>query len=101
MSQTPYTTLTVKQTRDTLAEILDQVDYLGKRFVVKKFGKVKALIIPVTDEKVASQDEQKRKERLKKALDAAAGMWADRDDMADPVAWVNNIRKPRYELNLD
>jgi len=26
------------------------------------------------------------------------GMWADREDMKDPVAWVREQRKPRYKL---
>jgi len=27
----------------------------------------------------------------------AFGMWADRDDMKDPSAWVRKIRAPRYD----
>lgn len=27
----------------------------------------------------------------------AFGMWADRDDMVDPSAYVENIRKPRFQ----
>ena len=26
----------------------------------------------------------------------AFGMWKDRDDMADPAAWVRALRKPRF-----
>lgn len=26
------------------------------------------------------------------------GMWADREEMADPAEYVRNIRKPRYTL---
>ncbi|MDX9989397.1 hypothetical protein [Thiothrix unzii] len=26
------------------------------------------------------------------------GMWADREEMTDPAAYVRNIRKPRYTL---
>ena len=29
----------------------------------------------------------------------AIGMWADREDMKDPAAWVRKIRKPRYKLH--
>jgi arabinogalactan endo-1,4-beta-galactosidase len=25
------------------------------------------------------------------------GMWADREDMKDPSAWVRKIRAPRYD----
>jgi len=26
----------------------------------------------------------------------ACGMWKDREDMKDPVAYVRNLRRPRY-----
>ena len=26
------------------------------------------------------------------------GMWKDREDMADPAAWVRNLRKPRFTI---
>jgi hypothetical protein len=26
----------------------------------------------------------------------AFGMWADREDMKDPVAWVRELRRPRF-----
>lgn len=26
------------------------------------------------------------------------GMWKGREDMADPVAWVRNLRKPRFTI---
>lgn len=29
--------------------------------------------------------------------DTAVGMWKDREDMADPVAWVRAIRAGRFE----
>jgi hypothetical protein len=27
---------------------------------------------------------------------AFVGMWKDREDMKDPVAYIRNLRKPRY-----
>jgi hypothetical protein len=30
------------------------------------------------------------------AIHAFAGMWKDREDMKDPVAYVRKIRQPRY-----
>jgi hypothetical protein len=30
---------------------------------------------------------------------AMFGMWADREDMKDPVAWVRELRKPRFTFH--
>lgn len=39
--------------------------------------------------------DESRKKTVRVADLAAFGMWADRGDMADPVAYVENLRKPR------
>ena len=49
-------------------------------------GKRRAVIVPWTETK---------KKTVRTADLAAFGMWADRADMADPVAYVENLRKPR------
>ena len=51
--------------------------YRGHRF---------AVIVPL-------EEEEKRK--FKAEDHPAFGMWADREDMADPVAYVEKIRQPR------
>ncbi len=45
-----------------------------------------AVIVPLEDEK---------KGKFKAEDHPAFGMWADREDMADPVAYVEKIRQPR------
>ena len=49
-------------------------------------GKRRAMIVPLAES---------RKKPVRTADLAAFGMWADRDDMTDPVAYVENLRKPR------
>lgn len=51
--------------------------YRGRKF---------AVIIPLEDEK---------HHKVKASELPAFGMWADREDMADPVAYVEKIRQPR------
>lgn len=41
--------ISVKDTRDNLAELLEQVAIANKQFVITKFGKPKARLSPVTD----------------------------------------------------
>lgn len=49
-------------------------------------GKRRAVIVPWSEF---------QKPKVKASDLPAFGMWADRDDMADPVACVREIRKPR------
>ena len=49
-------------------------------------GKRRAVIVPWSE---------MRKPKVKTADLPAFGMWAGRDDMADPVAYVREIRKSR------
>lgn len=50
-------------------------------------GKRRAVIIPWS---------QTEKSKLKTADLAAFGMWSDRPETADPAAYVETIRKPRF-----
>lgn len=49
-------------------------------------GKRRAVIVPWSEF---------QKPKVKASDLPAFGMWADRGDMADPVAYVREIRKPR------
>ena len=49
-------------------------------------GKRRAVIVPLAEA---------RKKPVRVADLPAFGMWAGRDDLADPVAYVENLRKPR------
>ena len=50
-------------------------------------GKRRAMIVPWAKTK---------KTKVKVADLAAFGMWSDRPETADPVAYVESIRKPRF-----
>lgn len=85
-------TIPIKETRANLADLINQVEVAGKSFVITKFGKPKAMLVPVLD------DRGQRSVKPKKI--PGFGMWADREDMKDPDAWVRKIRSRwarRYE----
>lgn len=87
-------TISIKQTRDNLAELIEQVAIGKKTFIITKFGKPKARITPIKKADI------KQKSGRKKGLEASFGMWADRKDLKDSTKWVANMRKQwsrRYE----
>jgi prevent-host-death family protein len=81
-----YTPVTVKQMRNNLSDVLEKVAGGGEAFVVTKFGKQKAFIIPVDKKTI----DEKRKMKI---LNETFGMWKDREDMKDPAKWLRDIRK--------
>ncbi len=66
-------------------EILKVLDR-GERVTLLYRGKPKAVIVPL---------EEKAGGALAPAH-PAVGMWADREDMKDPAAYVRRIRKGRF-----
>lgn len=82
----------IKETRNQLADLINQVDVAGKSFIITKFGKPKAMLGPVFN------DRSRASARSKKL--PGFGMWANREDMKDPEKWVRKIRSSwarRYE----
>ncbi len=87
------TTLSVKQTREKLAEIIERVAYGGEEIIVTRFGRPQVKIVAVDDTVLSKTDDSEN------IIKEAAGIWADRKDMKDPVKWVRNIRKTRFSLD--
>lgn len=75
---------TIVDLRYRMKDVLRAIDR-GEKVTVLYRGKERAEILPVRPEgKVTSLREQ-----------PFFGMWADRNDMADPAAFVREIRKNR------
>lgn len=87
-----YTTISISDTRLQLPDLAERVDRLGEVFAIEKWGKIKALIVPSWSV-VDVDDEKKMLARRKLTMKKYAGMWKDRDDMKDPVKWVEKLRK--------
>jgi antitoxin (DNA-binding transcriptional repressor) of toxin-antitoxin stability system len=69
-----------------MKDVLRAIDR-GETVTVLYRGKEKARLVPIAV-----------KEKLTKPSDhPACGMWADREDMADPVAYIRKMRNAKYE----
>lgn len=79
---------TIVDLRYHMKDVLRAIDR-GETVTILYRGKEKAKLMPVVPSK-ADPDRQERTEDQ-----PFFGMWRDRDEMADPVAFVRNLRKPR------
>ena len=82
-----YTSISVKDTRENLADIIDRAFIGGERFLVTKFNKPKVIISSFKD----SQPINNKKD-INKVLSEYEGIWKDRRDIADTNKWVENLR---------
>ena len=73
--------------RRNLKRVLDAVDR-GEDVTVLYRGKEKAKLLPLN-----GTSEGKKPVKLSET--PFFGMWKDREDMKDPVAWVRKIRRSR------
>ena len=78
-------TVTIKELRDNLAQLIEEVAIAGKQIEITKFGKKKAILSPVPV--------KTKKKKMNLGLEAAFGMWKDRKDIKDSAKWVSNLRK--------
>lgn len=79
-----YTTVTLKEARDNLSELIERAALTKETFLVTKFGKKKAFIISVD---ILNNSRKARINILKNTF----GIWAKRKDMVN--SWVDNLRK--------
>ena len=71
--------------RKKMRDVMSAIDRC-ERVTLTHRGRRRAIIIPFSEAK---------RSKVKVADLPAFGMWAERTDMADPVAYVDKIRKPR------
>lgn len=78
---------TIVDLRYKMKDVLRAIDR-GETVTVLYRGKAKAKLTPIKNatSESASVTEQ-----------PLFGMWSDRSDMADPTAYVRNLRKPRSD----
>lgn len=75
----------IKETREQLSSLIDQVAIANKSFMITKFGKPRAILAPVeADEKVFSA--------RKRAILETSGVWKNRKDIKDSAKWVAKLR---------
>ncbi|MGB9706713.1 MAG: type II toxin-antitoxin system prevent-host-death family antitoxin [Microgenomates group bacterium] len=91
--------LSTKELRDNLAEVLERVAIGKESFLVSKFGKEKALLIPVgaLNNKQKSNKQKRGKRNLKNL--SFYGIWKNRKEMKNSSLWVLKMRK-RQSLRI-
>ena len=75
-------TLSIKDARSNLAEIVSRVEMRGDEIVITKFGEPRAMLVPISDKKT-----------LVGKFDEAFGAWKERKDIKDSGEWVRNLRR--------
>lgn len=79
------TTISIKDVRDKLADVIARVEMTGDEIVITKFGKPRAMIVPLDKKKTATN------------LDESFGAWKNRKDIKDTATWV---REQRDKMSL-
>ena len=80
--------VSIKDLRNNLAQIIEEVAIAKKHIEITKFGKSKAVIVPLGEIKQA-----KARKKIVWAKLPAFGMWKDRSDMKDSAKWVRELRE--------
>ena len=83
------TVYSIKEARELFSELIERAALTRESFLVTKFGKPKAMIVPIQS---AIQKNAKKKEKLS-LLTQTAGIWKQRKDMHSSVAWVHRQRR--------
>lgn len=79
-------TISVKDTRDQISRLIEEVAIAKKTYIITKFGKPKAKIVPV------QESDYLNKLGRKKTLEETFGIWKDRKDLKDSAKWVFDLR---------
>lgn len=74
--------LSIKDTRDKLADLVNQVAISGDIFIITKFGKAKAMLVPVSQAQLTDTS----------GIEESFGIWSKRRDIKNSNTWVVQLR---------
>lgn len=74
--------LSIKDTRNNLADVISRVEMTGDEVIITKFGKPRAMLVPLSNKKSAMGN-----------FDEVFGIWKGRSDIKDSRKWVRNLRE--------
>lgn len=74
--------VSIKDTRDNLADLISAVEMNGEEIIITKFGKPRAKLVPIFETSTLQTN----------ALDDVFGIWAKRKDIDDSASWVKTQR---------
>lgn len=87
--------VSIKDLRNNLAQLIEEVAIGKKKITITKFGKKKAVLVPVTESK---RDISRKTDWTKLP---AFGIWKNRKDIGDTASWVADLRKKEsYRLAI-
>ncbi len=75
--------ISIQATRNNLSSFVNQTAITGKQFIITKFGKPSAMLVPVITDDL---DEKNA------ALETTFGLWKNRKDIKDSAKWITNLR---------
>lgn len=75
--------ISIQDTRNNLASLVNQTALTGRQFIITKFGKPSAMLVPVIVEDIDEKNV---------ALEAAFGIWENRKDIKNTAKWVEALR---------
>lgn len=74
--------VSIKDTRNKLADIIARVAISGDVFVITKFGQAKAMIVPVSQTDIPDNS----------GIEESFGGWRNRKDIKNSSKWVADLR---------
>lgn len=87
-------TLSIAETRRDFCSLAADVLETGEAIVISRYGKP-SLILTRFSPELTGMNPEKKPVRCEDT--PAFGLWADREDMANPREWLENQRKKRME----
>ena len=75
-------TMSIKDTRNKLADVVNQVAVAGDVFIITKFGHPKAMIVPILKNKLTNAS----------GIEESFGAWNKRKDLGNSTKWVADLR---------
>lgn len=74
--------ISIQDARDNFADMVAQTAIIGRQFVITKFGRPSAMLVPIDQTAAWS----------KSGMEAAFGMWKNRKDIKNSAIWVADLR---------
>ena len=89
-------TLSIAETRRDFCSLASDVIETGEAIVISRYGVPSLILMKYTPKAVA--EKPATASTPPRCEDTPLfGMWADREDMADPRAWIEQMRAKRQE----
>ena len=85
-------TLSIAETRRDFCALAADIIESGESIVISRYGAHRLILMKYEPELV---EEKPKPEKVRCEDTPGFGMWADREDMADPRAWIEKQRAER------